>query len=113
MGRDLQHDAVDENGGLSAYTAIWVAAICFIAVAAALALCGSSVSRSTHNSSPSTGAVNQPQSDAPTPEEETVPERQWAGRQDISDSPEQVCICSANSWQSKHDPAESFALCRI
>lgn len=92
MGRDLQDDGVDDNEGLDALAALSLvgAVICFVALVAVLALCGSSVARSTHNSSPSTEAEHQPQSDSTPAETEPVPERQWPRQQEVADIPDRV-----------------------
>jgi hypothetical protein len=105
MRRDLLDDAHSGGVGTPAVLSI-VAVLCFIALVAALALCGSSVSRSMHNSSPSTAAEeNQPQSDSAPPEKEAVDQRQCQRVQEVVDSPGQVCeFCSAISLSTRHDP---------
>ena len=85
MGRDLLDDAVD-NGGATLAALSVVAALCFVALVAALALC---VPKSGPKSSPSIEAEKQPQSESIPAEKDVVPERQWS-RPEVADSPDRV-----------------------
>jgi hypothetical protein len=110
MRRDLLGDA--DSGGLGAPAAIYVvAALSIIALIAALALCGSSVSKSTQNSSPSTAANdNQPQLDSTPPEKEAVEQGHWQRVQEGGDSPAQVgSFCSAISLPVRQDAPDKLA----
>lgn len=86
MGRDLLDDAVDNSGATLAVLSV-VAALCFLALVAALALC---MPKSGPKTPPSIEAENQPQSESIPAERDAVPQRQWSRPQEVADNLDRV-----------------------